>query len=70
MNLYKKWIQHLAENDMTYFEHMKFATFYASCCLLAGLYLVIHSILPCFFPTAGSDLITNMGKGFKKRNNM
>jgi hypothetical protein len=67
MNLRQKWIQHLTENNMTYVQHMKFAIFYAVCCLLAGLYLIVHSILPCFFPTAGSDLITNMSQVFKKR---
>ena len=28
MNLYKKWIQHLKQNNMTYFEHMIFAITY------------------------------------------
>jgi hypothetical protein len=67
MNLYKKWIQHLQENNMTYVEHLIFALFYGLCCLLAGLYLIIHSVLPCFFPTAGSDLVTKLSKRFKKQ---
>jgi hypothetical protein len=67
MNLYKKWIQHLKENNMTYIEHLTFALFYGLCCLLAGVYLIVHSILPCFFPTAGSDLVTKLSKRFKKQ---
>jgi hypothetical protein len=66
MNLYKKWIQHLKENNMTYLEHLIFALFYGICCLLAGLYLIIHSVLPCFFPTIGSDLVNKLSKRFGK----
>jgi hypothetical protein len=68
MNLYHKWSQHLKENDMTYLQHLVFAFFYGSCCLLAGLYLIIHSLLPCFFVTAGSDLVTRLNVIFKKSN--
>ena len=66
MNLYKKWIQHLRENNMTYLEHLIFALFYGVCCLLAGIYLIVHSILPCFFPTAGSDLVKKLSKRFSR----
>lgn len=68
MNLKNKWIEHLKENNMTYTEHLFFALFYGSCCLLAGFYLLVHSILPCFFSTAGSDLVTKLSERFKKRN--
>jgi hypothetical protein len=67
MNLKQRWIKHLQENNMTYLEHLIFALFYGSCCLLAGLLLIIHSVLPCFFPTAGSDLVTKLSKRFNKR---
>ena len=63
----KKWINHLKENNMTYIEHMIFALFYGCSCLLAGFYLIVHSVLPCFFPTAGSDLVGQLSKRFKKR---
>jgi hypothetical protein len=66
MNIRKKWINHLKENNMTYIEHMIFALFYGACCLLAGLYLIVHSVLPCFFPTAGSDLVNKLNKRFGK----
>lgn len=68
MNLYQKWIQHLKKNNMTYIEHFIFALFYGLCCLLAGVLLIIHSVLPCFFPTAGGDLVTKLSKRFKKQN--
>jgi hypothetical protein len=67
MNLSQKWIKHLQQNNMTYVEHLIFALFYGSCCLLAGLLLIIHATLPCFFPTAGSDLVTKLSQRFKKR---
>jgi hypothetical protein len=67
MNLRKRWNEHLQQKNMTYLEHLIFALFYGLCCLLAGLYLIVHSILPCFFPTAGSDLVTKLSKRFKKR---
>lgn len=64
MRIKQKWINHLTENNMSYIEHMIFALYYGCCCLLAGLYLIIHSVLPCFFQTAGSDLVTNLNKIF------
>lgn len=67
MSIRKKWIDHLKENNMSYVEHMIFALFYGLCCLLAGVYLIIHSVLPCFFPSAGSDLVTKLSKRFKKQ---
>jgi len=68
MNLYQKWIQHLKENSMTYTEHMIFALYYGVLCLVAGLTLIIHSILPCFFQTTGSDLVSKMSRRFKRKN--
>lgn len=66
MNLRKKWIHHLQSNNMTYIDHLGFALFYGLCCLLAGLLLITHSILPCFFPTAGSDLVKKLSKRFSR----
>ena len=67
MSLKQKWIDHLKENNMTYIEHFIFALFYGLCCLLAGLYLVVHAVFPCFFPSAGSDLVTKLSKRFKRK---
>jgi hypothetical protein len=68
MNIYKKWINHLKENNMTYIEHLIFALFYGCSCIFAGILLIIHSVLPCFFPTAGSDLVRSLNKRFKNKN--
>lgn len=59
--------QHLQENNMTYVQHFKFALFHGLVCLLAGLCLIVHAILPCWFQTAGSDLVQLMAIVFKKR---
>jgi hypothetical protein len=66
MNLKKRWTDHLNENNMGYTQHLIFAMFYGSLCLVAGFYLIIHSILPCFFPTAGSDLVKKLNKRFNR----
>jgi hypothetical protein len=68
MNLQKKWIEHLNENNMIYTEHLIFALFYGCSCILAGILLIIHSILPCFFPKAGSNLVRSLNKRFKNKN--
>lgn len=67
MNLLQKWNHHLKENNMSYIEHLIFALFYGTLCLLAGFFLIVHSIFPCFFPTAGSDLVTKLSKRFKTK---
>jgi hypothetical protein len=68
MSLKQKWIQHLEKNNMSYNEHFVFAMFYGVNCCIAGFYLIVHSILPCFFSTAGSDLVERLSKEFKNRN--
>ena len=67
MNLKKKWNNHLIENKMTYNEHMIFAMFYGVNCLIAGFYLIVHALLPCFFTTASSDLVQKLNDRFKKQ---
>jgi hypothetical protein len=66
MNIRKKWIEHLRENNMTYIEHLIFALFYGLCCLLAGFYLIVHSVFPCFFPQAGGNIVNRLNKRFGK----
>lgn len=67
MKLHQSWIKHLKENNMTYIEHLIFALYHGMLCLYAGLTLILHAILPCFFQTTGSDLVTKMSRRFKKR---
>ena len=45
-------IQHLKENNMTYFQHLCFAL------KIAGA-LAIHAVLPWFFKTYASDHLCN-----------
>ena len=59
---------HLQENNMTYYQHFKFAIFFGFLSLLAGFCLIIHAFFPCWFQTAGSDLVRSMAIVFKKRN--
>lgn len=63
---YKAAILHLEENHMTYWQHLLFAMFYGLLCFVASIYLVIHAIAPCFFQTAGSDLVQQLAKRFNK----
>jgi hypothetical protein len=67
MNLKRKWVDHLKHNNMTYYQHFKFAVLHGLLCFIAGIYLVIHAIFPCWFQTAGSDLVGLMANVFKKR---
>jgi hypothetical protein len=67
MSIKQKWTEHLEENKMTYNEHMVFAMFYGVNCLIAGFYLIVHSLFPCFFTTSGSDLVQKLSERFKKQ---
>ena len=69
MNLYQKWIDHLKQNNMNYIEHLTFALYHGFICLFAGFYLIVHSLLPCFFQKAGSDLLDELNKSFLNSKN-
>ena len=49
---------------MTYCEHLKFAVGHGLVCLEAGLLLIIHGLLPCFFERTGSFLVRKLQKSF------
>jgi hypothetical protein len=59
--------EHLTENNMSYYQHLKFAVFHGFVCLVAGFCLIIHAFFPCWFQTSGSDLVQSMAIVFKKR---
>ena len=65
MNLKQKWKQHLQDNSMTYWQHLKFAVGHGLCCIKAGVYLCVHGFLPCFRRRAGSRLVMRLNKDFK-----
>jgi hypothetical protein len=62
--------EHLIENNMTYYQHFKFAVFFGCLSLIAGVCLIIHAFFPCWFQTSGSDLVQSMAIVFKKRNRL
>ncbi len=49
---------------MTYREHWEFAVGHGLLCLEAGLLLIIHGFLPCFFERTGSFLVRKLKKSF------
>jgi hypothetical protein len=59
--------EHLTENNMTYYQHFKFAVFFGCLSLVAGFCLIVHAFFPCWFQTTGSDLVGLMANVFKKR---
>lgn len=66
-SLIRKAKKHLSENNMSYYEHFVFAFGYGVKCIRAGFYLLVHSVLPCFFAHAGSRLVRKMEKVFTER---
>jgi hypothetical protein len=66
MNLHKKWIQHLRQNDMSYIDHMIFALYYSTICLMASICLFVHAFLPCFLQNTGSYLVKRLSQVFDK----
>jgi len=67
MELKKKWNNHLDENNMTYWQHFRFAVYHGLICIRAGVYLCIHGFLPCFRRRAGTKLVQRLDKVFTER---
>jgi len=65
----KKSLQHLKENNMSYTGHFMFAFVHGLGCIKAGTFLIIHAIVPCFFPMAGSKLVFRLNKSFTDHKN-
>jgi len=65
--LVKKAKNHLRHNNMSYWKHFLFAFRYGLVCTKAGIFLCIHSILPCFFEGAGSRLVHKLERVFVER---
>ena len=59
-----KWKEHLKNNNMTYCKHFVFAVGHGLQCIKAGIYLMIHGLLPCFLRSAGSKLIHKLYESF------
>ena len=54
------FVDHPQSVDETYFEHMRFAGWFASRLLLAGGAALVHAIIPCLFEKTASGLIREM----------
>ena len=68
--MFKKSVWHLKENNMNYWEHLKFASINGLCCIKAGFLLIIHSIIPACFQCAGADITNHLNKHFKQHNEL
>jgi hypothetical protein len=66
--MFKKSKIHLQDNSMTYWEHFRFASGYGVLCLCYGIFLILHSLIPAYFSTAGSDLVNKLNKIFTDQN--
>ena len=64
LNLKKRWSKHLSDNSMSYGSHFMFAVGHGIRCIKAGILLVIHGFLPCFYRKAGSKLVYRLSKEF------
>lgn len=67
--IFKKSLEHLEQNNMSYTGHFMFAFGHGLRCIKAGTFLIIHSIAPCFFPMAGSKLVSRLNKSFTDHKN-
>lgn len=67
MNLISQAKAHLKSNNMSYVQHLLFALYHGVLCLISGIMLIIHGLMPCFFQTSGSDLADLLNKTFAKR---
>ncbi len=54
------FVDHPQSVDETYFEHMRFAGWFASRLLLAGGAALVHAIIPCLFEKTASGMIREM----------
>lgn len=54
------FIDHPRSVDETYFEHMRFAGWFAARLLVAGGAALVHAVVPCLFETTASRMIAQM----------
>lgn len=54
------FIAHPQSVDETYFEHMRFAGWFAARLLMAGGAALIHAVIPCLFEKTASRMISQM----------
>ena len=54
------FIDHPQSVDETYFEHMRFAGWFAARLLMAGGAALVHAVIPCLFEKTASRMISQM----------
>ncbi|MEL6639865.1 MAG: DUF6356 family protein [Pseudomonadota bacterium] len=54
------FVSHPQSVDETYFEHFRFAGWFATRLLGAGFAALIHAIVPCLFEKTASVMIKDM----------
>lgn len=64
MNIIQRAQAHLEKNNMSYASHFVFAAGHGLRCFKAAAYLLVHSVLPCFFEQAGSKLVARLARDF------
>ena len=64
----KKSVEHLDQNNMGYWEHLRFAASHGIRCIKAGILLIVHSIMPALFPKTGSILVNKLNRDFTEHN--
>lgn len=57
---------HLRRNRMTYTGHMRFAAWHGAFCIRAGVMLLVHSVLPCWYERAGSEHVRRLKESFDR----
>ena len=57
---------HLRRNRMTYTGHMRFASSHGAACIRAGLMLLVHSVVPCWYERAGSEHVRRLKASFDR----
>lgn len=54
------FVDHPQSVDESYFEHLRFAGWFASRLFLAGGAALIHALIPCLFEKTASRMIIEM----------
>ena len=63
--LYKQFLQHPEENDMTYFQHFAFSSSLGFYFLGCSFKAFIHAFIPSLFITSSSDVPDELNHLFK-----
>jgi len=58
--LKRMFVEHPQSVDESYFEHMRFAGWFALRLLLAGGAALVHALIPCLFENTAGRMIGEM----------